>query len=1068
MPTKYIKASLPHLNLLTKIILIIGIFAMAIFGVFALRMQKGPMELDFAKARIEAALSDAEKGYKVEIDKAALTWPEITEELLLDLSGVKIIQKEVVSLSVDRVSLGLSELHLLRGKILPSRLIIDGPTFKLSRQNGELNFFWQEQERDVSKEQKEQETPKEIRAQIIRFLEQITDPKNNDIGVLSALKRFEIKRAVIADESGRDGGYLALADIALRKHDLGLQGDMVIDLPGEAGQSASLKSDILYRIEQKDLTFTADVKDINPARLASFFPEQTLLAEQNLFLGGAIKAAFDGNLRLEMATLDLQVPEGQLFVPEAYDKPVPLKDVVFNATLNRSEGKLDITSFKAVVGGIGIEAKTAATIQKGQIHALLEVKIPELPLDSVPPIFPKSHLESSAGEWLTQKLSKGYFRDVVMTTDFNVTRDPETKERDAVMTNTRLSFKADGVTVKYSDTLMPVTDVIGEGVYENDSLTITGQSGTIGGDVIGRNIKVKMTDLSVKGGGLADINLDAKGPLITALKYVSDEPIAVGDELGFYLNNAKGDVDFNLQLNFPTVKDLPKEEVKVKIKGKANDIVLPKVVRGLSLTGGPYDLGFSDGAITLKGSGALDGRPITLDWLQYLNSDGREYESKIAAKITADEGLRKAFGIGLEDYISGPLPVDVTYIDRGVKATAEVKGDLAPATLHIDPFDYRKEPNVKGDLSLKAYVKGDTLEEVDQLQLKTTGFSLADGRILFRPLQDGGSDISRGTVPVASLGRTTVAVDFEVTPQDVLKIVAKGAVVDLLPFIQTDKKDDRWSKPKEETEQPKLVSVTANKMLMHDGETIRNAKLYLETDKDGDITRIEMDAKVGEGDMYLRFKPEADTGKRTFRMESSDAGYALKVFGLYDKARGGHITIYGQPHSGDKKGDLYGIAKMEDFRVKGAPALAKLLGATSMNGAQDLLKNDGLHFAKLESDFEWRFREQGNLLVVKEGRTSGSSLGLTFEGVVNQATNETDVSGTIIPLSGLNQALGQIPLVGTLLSGGGGALFAATYKMSGPSNDPTISINPLSVLAPGFLRRILFEENVEQKVKKAE
>jgi len=208
--------------------------------------------------------------------------------------------------------------------------------------------------------------------------------------------------------------------------------------------------------------------------------------------------------------------------------------------------------------------------------------------------------------------------------------------------------------------------------------------------------------------------------------------------------------------------------------------------------------------------------------------------------------------------------------------------------------------------------------------------------------------------------------------------------------------------------------------------------------------------------MYLRFKPEEETGKRTFRMESSDAGYTLKAFGLYDKMRGGKITIYGVPQGGDLTGDLYGSARIDGFRVKSAPALAKLLGAMSLNGANDLLTNDGVSFARLESDFEWQFRDQGNFLVMKDGRTSGSSLGLTFDGSVDQATNEMTVKGTIVPVSGVNKAIGNIPLIGNILTGGD-ALIAATYSMTGPANDPKVSVNPLSVLAPGFLRKILFE-----------
>ena len=60
-------------------------------------------------------------------------------------------------------------------------------------------------------------------------------------------------------------------------------------------------------------------------------------------------------------------------------------------------------------------------------------------------------------------------------------------------------------------------------------------------------------------------------------------------------------------------------------------------------------------------------------------------------------------------------------------------------------------------------------------------------------------------------------------------------------------------------------------------------------------------------------------------------------------------------------------------------------------------------------------------------------------------------------MDGLNKVIGSIPIVGDILTGGSGGVFAATYSVKGPSENPEISANPLSVLTPGILRRILWE-----------
>jgi len=52
--------------------------------------------------------------------------------------------------------------------------------------------------------------------------------------------------------------------------------------------------------------------------------------------------------------------------------------------------------------------------------------------------------------------------------------------------------------------------------------------------------------------------------------------------------------------------------------------------------------------------------------------------------------------------------------------------------------------------------------------------------------------------------------------------------------------------------------------------------------------------------------------------------------------------------------------------------------------------------------------------------------------------------------------LGNIPVLGNLLIGGKGeGVFALTYSVRGSGDGTEVQINPLSALAPGFLRRLV-------------
>lgn len=64
------------------------------------------------------------------------------------------------------------------------------------------------------------------------------------------------------------------------------------------------------------------------------------------------------------------------------------------------------------------------------------------------------------------------------------------------------------------------------------------------------------------------------------------------------------------------------------------------------------------------------------------------------------------------------------------------------------------------------------------------------------------------------------------------------------------------------------------------------------------------------------------------------------------------------------------------------------------------------------------------------------------------------MNGIIVPAYRLNALLGNIPLLGGLFTGGkGGGMFALSYRIKGKVADPTISVNALTAIIPGILRK---------------
>ena len=92
---------------------------------------------------------------------------------------------------------------------------------------------------------------------------------------------------------------------------------------------------------------------------------------------------------------------------------------------------------------------------------------------------------------------------------------------------------------------------------------------------------------------------------------------------------------------------------------------------------------------------------------------------------------------------------------------------------------------------------------------------------------------------------------------------------------------------------------------------------------------------------------------------------------------------------------------------------------------------------------------------VRDGRTSGRSIGLTTQGWLDLGNETAQLRGVVVPAFALNNLLSNVPLLGPLLTGGkDGGLFAISYSLEGPLDDLRSNVSMMSAVTPGVLREI--------------
>jgi hypothetical protein len=184
-------------------------------------------------------------------------------------------------------------------------------------------------------------------------------------------------------------------------------------------------------------------------------------------------------------------------------------------------------------------------------------------------------------------------------------------------------------------------------------------------------------------------------------------------------------------------------------------------------------------------------------------------------------------------------------------------------------------------------------------------------------------------------------------------------------------------------------------------------------------------------------------------VQTADAGSLLQGLALTSSVRGGRLQINGEYDDRLPTRPLSGQAQIDDARLENVPLLGRILQAATLYGVADLLNGPGMGVSRIIVPF----RYERTQLSINEARMFSSSLGLTAQGVVDIGAGRMNLTGTVVPAYVLNSALGRIPFVGRIFSAEkGGGLFAVRYTVVGPFGDASISVNPLSVLTPGFLR----------------
>ncbi len=1060
-----------------KITDFIGVILLVCLLLFIWQLYRGSISLPFLKPYIIKALNHDDTDYQVTLDGVNLELVRSVQPLRIIAGNVTYKKEGAITITAPKVALSFSIKALLRGIIAPSTIEVEQPKILIFSKYG-------------LKKDKKQDSGEVSRQKLKYYFEQAENfwehfNSEDNVYPESYINSIEITRADVELLEVDLGKKWQFSDVNY-SFDRGfseLTTEINALMPFNDSTS-SLGLSVSYDYSDNKAAMKFYFSDLIPADLLELLTPATssddfynikvplhgeLSTELNLQNLSKYRENILANSEkiIDYINFDFKGEKGviKFSSDESYD---------YNISGLILEGQIggNLESVKISDAGLNLDGQKASLgleikgLKEYLLHSSLKdmsiditAKVPVLETDKLTVYWPK-YFGDKAWKWCKESLFDGKIKNGDFTFGFAYDK----KNKGISFNKLKGTAYIEGGTLLYLNEMPKVTDIYGKATFSENNIIIEADKAK-SADVILNKGYIDLYDLNAEDNFLK-LQLSGIGSISDILRLIDHEPLKYPSSIGLKPETVKGSAIADLSMDFELKEDLEPEEVNVKVSAVLQDVVMKDIFKGKSVEAKSLNLELDNQHMLLSGVANVEGLPLSFEW--YENFTSADYLRKYNIGFNFDNSFKEKLGLDIKalsaPYITGTIPAKaVITMYSNNKTIADVHGNLKGTKIDYSFLGYKKETDVIGEITAQLDIKGDKVVSIPKFSLSKPDFKI-NGQVGFDTQgRVKNIDISDIKGPKTN---AKAKIDFLYSPQEQIKVIVSGSSYDLSEFFAEDKDDEQ--------DKSQLTQAVTPKKTDDWEENVPNININIAVDKlwtgkDIGINNFAGSAKLKKGigvdDMHLvgnfsrrTTKEKAPSqlkldynsrpnGEYLLSINSNDAGSALRFLHLYDYVRGGSLSINAK-RGIDKR--FVGHIKGRDFNVVKTNIFAKLLTLSSLSGMVDMLSGDGIAFTHFDAPFEYYDSE----FKLNGAKAFGNVIGISGSGKYNGDTELLSFSGMIAPAYGLNSFIGKIPLVGNLLSGRDGTVFAVNYTIKGNIDNPDISINPLSALSPNSLKDI--------------
>jgi hypothetical protein len=1003
----------------------------------ALRLLAGPIDIDFLRNRIGQEFDTPAGKMRVHADRVFVEWSSLSQPMRLVLSGLKVTNSaDHVVATAPSIALSFDPRSVIRGQLLPTAIVVDQPTLDadIAREGGML--------RQVLAKTDSNSDGGEVLDLLINQLL----AEHNHTSLLGQLDTVLVERAKITLRDVPSGVLWIApnAQVRLKRDAAG-----VIISAAARFLSSTTPIDValsgVYSRDRSRISLEAKIDGLKPSMLADLSPDATILRGIDVALSSRLRIDASGDGEIRTITLDVTGGDGRLTLPGILPVSHKVGAVSAHATIDAASHTAKIDRVDVDVGAAKVRITgTGQRTEQGQTFTG-RTEIKGIPVDTLGNYWP---IEFAPGgrAWAVTNLSGG---TLDVAAEFGLSTPGHDLAQLKIDRNVAL-LDYRGMMVRYMAHMPELQNVLGKARYDGGTLHFDVAGGTaVNLAVAGATID--LTGLEGPPPHQAAIKMPIKGSASAVAALLARPKLGLPRDVLYDPKRLGGDVAIELALAFPLLNALTVADIDIKAEAALSGFSLKNAIGSVDLTGAVGRVIYSGSQLSVTGAGELDGNAVDVSWQQQFQPKAPyrlryEFKGTIPASLIAKAGFASP-----EPFVTGP--VNITGLRYQVmpngQGDLQVHADLKGAKASFTPFEWSKDAGTDGLFNVALKLAPGAKLVSAEFDGKGAGLALK-GQVHF------GSDNTVQQIAFSQfvLGRTDMAIDWKRNPGRV-DIALRGRALELAKVRQALRGRDDFGKATPggaaaTAHESSRVSVRIEQVLVKRG-SLGSVSGWLEM-ADDRITSADLNMAAGKG---ATFHVQPAGKGRSMAIYVADFGMLLREAGWLDGLVGGYLDFRGRFNDAAAGSPLDGTLKLGPYRLQKVTPRANVDSLnstiTDLNRAGDALQQfDGL---------EANIVKTGDRIEVKNGRTSGRSIGLTTSGTLDLANDTARLRGVIVPGFALNNLLSNVPLLGPLLTGGKNAgLFAITYRLEGPFDDLKSDVNMMSALTPGALRDLFVSD----------